>query len=535
MKIDISAAENLQTDVIIVGGGPVGLGLAIDLAQRGIQTTVIEKYDQLHPVPKGQNMTQRTGEHFKAWGCQEQIRDASPIPHDFGIAGMMAYDTLLSDYHYDWLRRGNVRQYYAADNERLPQYDTERVLRERAAELDSLNVLYGWQAVDVEQDDASVTVIASERKGDGTRQITGRYLVGCDGSGSRVREAVGIEQDIDPHDKRMVLLVFQSPELHELLERYPGKSYFCALKPGLDGYWLFLGRVELGKSWFFHAPVPMDTTADNFDFDTYLHEAVGAEFPIEYDYIGFWDLRIAVAKNYRKGRVFIAGDAAHSHPPYGGYGINSGFEDSRNLGWKIAAELNGWAGPGLLDSYSAERQPVFYSTGHDFIGRYIIEDREFLDTYSPGKDLQEFEAEWRAREEAAHDDVAGFEPHYEGSPVVFGPDGGKSSAVGSHEFRARAGHHLAPQPTIDGGDLYDAFEDGFVLLTRDASSEIAQDFVAAASGAQIPLQVVDSLTDEAWEHYDCSCILVRPDRFVAWAGNDRAGQAAEVLNRSVGH
>ena len=531
----MTVADTLRTDVIIVGGGPVGLGLAIDIAQRGIQTTVVEKYDQLHPVPKGQNMTQRTGEHFKAWGCQQQIRDASPIPHEFGIAGMMAYDTLLSDYHYDWLRRGNVRDYYAADNERLPQYDTERVLRARAAELDTLSVLYGWQAADVKQDESGVTVEAEERKGEGRIRITGKFLVGCDGSGSRVREAVGIEQDIDPHDKRMVLLVFRSRELHELLERYPGKSYYCALKPGLDGYWLFLGRVELGKSWFFHAPVPVGTTADNFDFDTYLHEAVGAKFPIEYDYIGFWDLRIAVAKNYRKGRVFIAGDAAHSHPPYGGYGINSGFEDSRNLGWKIAAELEGWAGPGLLDSYSAERQPVFYSTGHDFIGRYIVEDRHFLDRFSPDKDKDEFEKEWRARELAAHDDVSGFEPHYEGSPVVFGPDGAKSSAVGSHQFKARAGHHLAPQPLAAAGDVYDVFDDGFVFITRDADSDFAAEFSAAAASSQVPLQVVDDLTDEAWEKYECSCILLRPDRFVAWAGEEQAGEAAHILNRSVGH
>ena len=119
-------ADTISTDVVIVGGGPVGIGLAIDLGQRGIRSIVVEKYPEVHRVPKGQNLTQRTGEHFKAWGCQQQIRDASPIPHEFGIAGMMSYNTLLSGYNYDWLRRGSVREYYAADNERLPQYETER-------------------------------------------------------------------------------------------------------------------------------------------------------------------------------------------------------------------------------------------------------------------------------------------------------------------------------------------------------------------------------------------------------------------------
>ena len=113
----------------------------------------------------------------------------------------------------------------------------------------------------------------------------------------------------------MVLLVFRSHQLHELLKRYPGKSYYNVLQPELNGYWKFFGRVDLGTTWFFHAPVPPGTTRDNFDFASYLHEAVGATFDVEFEHIGFWDLRFAIADSYRAGRIFIAGDAAHSHPP----------------------------------------------------------------------------------------------------------------------------------------------------------------------------------------------------------------------------
>ena len=169
-------------------------------------------------------------------------------------------------------------------------------------------------------------------------------MVGCDGSRSLVRDAAGITQTLTDHDRLMVLLVFRSTGLHRLLERFPNKSFYNVLHPELEGYWKFFGRVDLGTTWFFHAPVPLGTTKDNFDFRAFVHAAVGEQFDVEFEHIGFWDLRVAIADQYRIGRVFIAGDAAHSHPPYGGYGINTGFEDAANLGWKLAAALQGWAG-----------------------------------------------------------------------------------------------------------------------------------------------------------------------------------------------
>ena len=183
--------------------------------------------------------------------------------------------------------------------------------------------------------------------------------MGCDGSRSIVREQAGITQTLSDHDRLMVLLVFRSHELHRLLEqRYPGKSFYSVLHPDLEGYWKFFGRVDLGSDVVLPRagarrgrPRTISTSAG------YLHAAAGAEFDVEFEHIGFWELRFAIADTYRKGRIFIAGDAAHSHPPYGGYGVNLGLEDARNLGWKLAARLQGWAGANLLASYSAEAAP----------------------------------------------------------------------------------------------------------------------------------------------------------------------------------
>ena len=377
--------------VVIVGGGPVGVALAVDLGLKGIDCALIESRTALQQIPKGQNLMPRTLEHFYFWGVADDIRTARVMPPGFPVQEITAYDNMMSPYWQAPEGRETVRSYYYQAGDRLPQYRTEMVLRNKLKSLPKIDNRFGWTATAVEQDTAGVRVAVSQVNGPAREVLEADYVVGCDGGHSLVRSQVGIGRGGTDFDQLMVLLVFRSRELHQrLAERFPPASIFRAMHPALNGYWKFFGRVDVGEGFFFHAPAPADTTRDNFDFLGLLHEAAGFKFNVEFDHVGFWDLRVAIAERYQVGRAFIAGDAAHSHPPYGSFGLNNGLEDARNLGWKLAARLEGWGGDDLLASYSAERRPVFIETGEDFIAKRIRNDAEFLACYSPERDRAEF-------------------------------------------------------------------------------------------------------------------------------------------------
>src|SRR5262245_1160872 len=446
--------NNKRYQVAIVGGGPVGVALAIDLGLRGISCILIERRTEPQRIPKGQNLTQRSLEHFYFWGIAEELRAARVLPPDFPMSGVIAYESLSSDYWYAPPLREIVNSYYFQKNDRLPQYQTEMVMRKRVAALPNVERRFGWSAETIEQDNgcARVTIAADGRR----ETVAADYIVGCDGGHSTVRQQIGIERTGTDFDQLMVLALFRSRELHEKLKRFPPRSTYRVMHPDLKGYWQFFGRVDVGEGFFFHSPVPANTTRDNYDFHALLQKVAGFAFACEFDYVGFWDLRIAVAERYQVGRVFIAGDAAHSHPPYGAYGLNNGLDDVANLGWKLAARLDGWGSDALLQSYTEERQPIFRETAEDFILGRIRADRDLLECYAPDRNREEFK---RAFEKADTDTsmrAMTYDPHCEGSSIVFGPPGSVCSAHGTHTFEARPGHHLPPRQLSNGQNVFEA-------------------------------------------------------------------------------
>jgi 2-polyprenyl-6-methoxyphenol hydroxylase-like FAD-dependent oxidoreductase len=523
--------------VVIVGGGPVGVALAVELGQRGVTCALVERHVVPQRIPKGQSLSNRTLEHFVSWRCMDELRAARLLPPGYPIGGVTAYGNLMSEFYFlqrDPPTRTPDRSFYFQANERLPQYLTEEVLRRRIAELPSVSTFFGWTATAFEHDDQGVRVTIA-REGEATDQqvLEAEYLVGCDGARSLVRETLGIASQGANFEQKMVLAVFRSKELHQGLERFPERTTYRVLEPELHGYWQFFGRVDVGEGWFFHAPVPNDTTPESYDFLGLLQKAAGFSFAAEFDHVGFWDLRILVADHYQEGRVFIAGDACHSHPPYGGFGLNSGLEDVRNLGWKLGAVLQGWGGQRLLDSYTEERQPIFVETG-EAIAAGIQRDDAFMQRYSPAKDRAEFERAWQEHGASGGARPQSYEPHYEGSSIVCGPPGAICSIRGSHTFEARPGHHLAPIPLSSGKNVFEAPGAGLTLLALDAPAGAVSGFEDAARQLRVPLTVVRDDRQERRGDYGSSLILVRPDEYVVWTADTAPANPKAILTRVIG-
>jgi 2-polyprenyl-6-methoxyphenol hydroxylase-like FAD-dependent oxidoreductase len=523
-----------QYQVIIVGGGPVGVGLAVDLGLRGISCALIERRVGMHKIPKGQNLAQRTLERFYFWGCVDELRAQRLLPPEVPAAGVTAYKSLMSEYWHTFAGRETVNEFYFQKNDRMPQYLLENVLRRRMTDLPHVEAHFGWAARSIATDQAGVRVAVVHEAGDGAEAILeADYVVGCDGGHSVVREQSGIRREGEDFDQLMMLAVFRSRELSEgLNRRFPLQSTYRVLHPSLNGYWQFFGRIDPHEGWFFHAPVPADTTRDNFDFAALLHQVAGFKFACEFDHVGFWDLRVAVAERYQAGRVLIAGDAAHSHPPYGGFGLNNGLEDVANLGWKLAARLAGWGGEALLSSYDAERRPVFREIGNEFIAARMAWEGELINRHDPEREPEAFRHDWDELKTGSGPIVLNYEPNYEGSPALFGPSGGVSRARGDYSVRARAGHHLAPRNLSSGRNVFEELGDGFALLAFGVEDSGIAPFCASAAARKIPLKVIRDSLFGGREDYAARLVLVRPDQYVAWTG-DRAPDDADAIMRRV--
>ena len=396
--------------------------------------------------------------------------------------------------------------------------------------------MFGWSADRLVQDAHGVTVEIGERNGSGRMTLRGEFAVGCDGSHSIVRDQAGITQTLSDHDRLMVLLVFKSAKLHELLKRYPGKSFYNVLHPDLKGYWKFFGRVDLGTTWFFHAPVPPGTTKDNFDFKRLVcmkRLAPSSTSPSITSASGICAsqrpttiARVACSWPATPRTATRPMAATASTPASRTRAISAG---------SLRRRLQGWGGERLLDSYDAERRPVFESTARDFIEKSIETDRAFV------RDLRSGSATLPPSTPAGRDAPPARAPRSTPSSRTIAAHRSSSARRAPRPTpRARTPSRRSPDIISRRKCCRPAATCSRSLGQVSASSRSmrrtrpSQRSCRQLKPIKIPLKIIRDTFADKRTAYEAKLILVRPDHFVAWCANEAPADARAILRKAIG-
>ncbi len=510
--------------VLIAGGGPVGLAAAMELNLHGIASAVLEPRQEVTWLrPRAKTVSARTMEHFRRWGLANTIRARAPLPVSWS-QDIVFCTTLtgreITRFHDAFglgLAGGGL---VAEPGQQAPQPLIEEVLREAVREAHYPSLFPGWRVTGLTQDGEEVRVTAEDTAGRRTT-IAAEYVIGCDGARSVVREAIGAGLEGSTDGKRSVNVTFRAPGLAHLVPYGPAVQYWV-LNPAQGG---LMGRLDLADTWWCIAN-GVGRAAGEARAASIVHAMTGTDEPVEVLATDAWTARMQLAGGYRRGRMFIAGDAAHQNPPYGGHGFNTGIGDAVNLGWKLAAVLNRWAPATLLATYQAERRPVAAETIAEAARNMSTLATELADPRLMGTD-EEFaavlpsvrEAVQRTKHREFHslDLVLGYA--YRDSPLTVNG----------------AGQRLPHRWIGPGDSLYDHLGNGLTLIRCDFPGYGAADggLVAVARALAVPLTVLDLKGDGWAEHFGASMVLVRPDQHVSWLG-DRIDDALKLLRAAVG-
>lgn len=522
-----------EFDVLICGGGPVGLGLATELGRNGVRCLLVERRTTTSLQPRAKLANIRTMELLRRWGVADEVRRRAPLPADH--PSDVVFATRLRGHELarfpDALstarRDGDP---FPEPAQQVPQYVIEEVLRERLAQLPAVELRRGTALTDLRQGDGRVTVALQDEAGE-RATVTARWVVGADGARSTVRRLAGIE---------MRQLGPATPNLGLVL-RAPGLAESHGLGRAVH-YWLvnaeapaIMGPLDGRDVWWLQATALPDGVApESIDVGQLLEQAVGG--PVEHELIARdpWLAACRLADRYRAGRVLLVGDAAHVHPPMGGYGMNMGFGDAVDLGWKLSAQLAGWGGEALIDSYEAERRPVHQRVIDEAAANYGLLSNDLVvagleDPGTTGETARAAVGERIVRDKAREFRSIGVQlgARLRNSPVVI-PDGTPEpdDDPGDRYLPCLRPGHRAPHVWLeDGAALYDRFGGELALLDTGAEAD-RDDWVAAAVARGIPLRVVRVSDAAVRAVYGGGLALVRPDGYVAWRGEAAAAPGA---------
>lgn len=524
-----------ETDILVVGAGPVGLAAAIELGRRGVKTLVIEQETRGGMSPRAKTTNVRTLTHFRRWGIAEKLREASPLPDDYPSDVIFA--TRLNGHALAHFENVNycdrpLEDFFPETGQWIPQYHVEDVMRGHIQTLDAVQLVFGLRLDDAVQDEDGVTVFATDVASGRRETIRCRYLVGADGARTTVRNDVLKIPMLGDHAYDWnYTVVFRSRGIRDKVTVGDAIMYWlvntdvpCICGPmDRDDLWFFMATAVDSKRG-----LPDDPAAE-------IRRSTGLDVDIAVERVEPWAVHRLIAERYREGRIFLVGDACHLHPPMGGYGMNMGIGDAVDLGWKLAAVMQGWAGESLLESYGSERRPVHENVIFQAVRNYALLanqlTRDSLESDTPQGD--ETRAEVGGKIEA-HKSAEFYTlgvvlgDHYADSPVIqhepgnrFAP-GPSADGVPGDYLPSSVPGCLAPHAWVaDGVSLYDLFGDGMALICRNGQDEALANAVATeVRHAGIPLTVVACDDRVLHGRYPAAFTLVRPDQFVAWRGND---------------
>jgi 2-polyprenyl-6-methoxyphenol hydroxylase-like FAD-dependent oxidoreductase len=515
--------------VLIVGAGPVGLTLAADLGRRGIGCLVVEENADVKHHPRAMGIGPLTMEHLRMWGLDKNVYDVS-LPRD--EPGDIVYVTRICGHELVRFPSPSIAEVERATPELIaqvpplahsPYYRTwcaqhslEPVLRDYARSFPTVELRFGTKLDALEQDADGVAATI------GGKTVRAQYLIGCDGARSEVRHALGIRMSGRGALGEVWGTHFRAPTLWRERAIKPGVMYWTHA-PGCASV---VYTINARDEWWMNTYFRRDETPFPIDPVERIRAAVGRDIEVAVISSRAYKAFQLVADSFGKGRVLMAGDAVHLFVPPGGLGMNTGIQDAFNLGWKLAAALQGWAGERLLASYEIERRPVAERNTNRAADSYLnARDAFMVDARidDEGPEGDRVRVEWTPKVRAAglhQHSIAGaqLDPAYVNSPICAVEDA-TDPERDRLSFTPNAGPgHRAPHTWLaDGSSTLDLIDPSrFVLLNFGGD---AGPLVAAAKTRNVPLGVIDVADQNAARLYAKKLVLVRPDGIVAWRGD----------------
>ena len=512
--------------VVIVGGGPVGLTTALELAYHGVPALVVEPRVVVeHSRPRAKTTSARTMELYRRTGAADEIRRRAPIPVSW--SDQIRFCTTATGHEITRLTGVLGLELVDSDltsegAQQVTQPIVEEALRALLDARPGVTTQYGNRALGVDLDGELPRV--QIEAADGTvSTVTCDYLVGADGSRSVVRAALGAHYVGAAGGRPNVNITFRSRELAELLRDRPAIHHWV-LNPLFPGV---IGPLALDGTWWAIA-TGTETIADDAEAVALVRGLAGADIDVEILATDPWQARMLLTDSYGSGRAYLVGDAAHQNPPWGGHGFNTGVGDAVNLAWKLAAVIHGWAPVELLESYDAERRPVAEQT----IALAGTNMRALsIDLTSPEL-MADDETGERARAAAAVaiEDVKRAEFYSLGLVLGYGygPDSALQSPT-AEEYTpvVAAGNRLPHSRNAEGDSLFDLLGAEFTLLGAAPDA-----WRGAASVRGVPLTIVDPVAHGFNAVAGGRIVLVRPDQHIAWVGS-AASDPHTVLDLAV--